>query len=46
MNDFQNTMARFQFGETAAAIPYLRTAVDLRPSSAEAKQFLAEALRK
>ena len=33
-------------GEAAAAIPYLKTAVDLRPSSTEAKQFLAEALKK
>jgi choline-sulfatase len=33
-------------GEAAAAIPYLKAAVGLRPSSTEAKQFLAEALRK
>jgi arylsulfatase A-like enzyme/Flp pilus assembly protein TadD len=33
-------------GESAAAIPYLKAAVDLRPSSTEAKQFLAEALKK
>jgi arylsulfatase A-like enzyme/Flp pilus assembly protein TadD len=33
-------------GETALAIPYLRTAVDLQPASAEAKQFLADALKK
>jgi choline-sulfatase len=33
-------------GESAAAIPYLKTAVEVRPSSDEAKQFLAEALKK
>ena len=33
-------------GDAAAAIPYLKAAVDLRPSSTEAKQFLAEALKK
>lgn len=33
-------------GEAAAAIPYLKAAVDLRPSSTEAKRFLAEPLRK
>ncbi len=33
-------------GEKAAAIPYLQTAVAVDPSSAEAKQFLAEALKR
>ena len=33
-------------GNAAAAIPYLKVAVEVRPSSAEAKQFLTEALRK
>jgi predicted Zn-dependent protease len=33
-------------GEAAAAIPYLKAAVDVRPSSTEARQFLAEALKK
>jgi tetratricopeptide (TPR) repeat protein len=32
-------------GERQAALPYLRTAVDLQPDSAEAKQFLADALK-
>lgn len=33
-------------GEAAAAIPYLKTAVEVQPASAEAKQFLADALKK
>lgn len=33
-------------GDTVSAIPYLKTAVEVRPSSSEAKQFLAEALKK
>ena len=33
-------------GETVAAVPYLQTAVSVQPSSTEAKQFLADALRK
>jgi tetratricopeptide (TPR) repeat protein len=33
-------------GDAASAVPYLRTAVELQPSSSEAKQFLAEALKK
>jgi tetratricopeptide (TPR) repeat protein len=33
-------------GERAAAGPYLKTAVEVQPDSAEAKQFLADALRK
>lgn len=33
-------------GERAAAMPYLKTAVEVRPDSAEAKQFLADAMRK
>src|SRR4051794_5040108 len=32
-------------GENAAAVPYLRMAVEVRPSSTEAKQFLADALK-
>jgi len=32
-------------GEKASAIPYLQTAVTVDPSSAEAKQFLADALK-
>ena len=33
-------------GDAASAVPYLRTAVELQPSSSEAKQFLAEALKR
>src|SRR3954469_2383941 len=33
-------------GNAASAVPYLKVAVEVRPSSAEAKQFLAEALKK
>jgi choline-sulfatase len=33
-------------GERTAALPYLRTAVDVQPDSAEAKQFLADALKR
>ena len=33
-------------GEAAAAVPFLKTAVDVQPSSTEAKQFLADAVRK
>jgi tetratricopeptide (TPR) repeat protein len=33
-------------GEKAAAIPYLQTAVAVQPDSSEAKQFLADALKK
>jgi tetratricopeptide (TPR) repeat protein len=33
-------------GDKAAALPYLQTAVAVEPSSAEAKQFLADALKK
>jgi choline-sulfatase len=33
-------------GDAASAIPYLRTAVDVQPNSLEAKQFLADALKK
>jgi choline-sulfatase len=33
-------------GEKAAAVPYLKTAVNVQPGSAEAKQFLADALKK
>jgi tetratricopeptide (TPR) repeat protein len=33
-------------GENAAAVPYLRIAVEVRPGSSEAKAFLAEALEK
>jgi cytochrome c-type biogenesis protein CcmH/NrfG len=33
-------------GEAAAAVPYLKTAVAVQPSPTEAKQFLAEALKK
>ena len=33
-------------GERAAAVPYLKTAVEVQPDSADAKQFLAEALKK
>jgi arylsulfatase A-like enzyme/thioredoxin-like negative regulator of GroEL len=32
-------------GDNAAAVPYLRVAVDVQPSSAEAKQFLADAIK-
>jgi predicted Zn-dependent protease len=33
-------------GNKASAVPYLRTAVSIDPSSAEAKQFLADALKR
>ena len=33
-------------GEAALAVPYLRTAVAAQPASSEAKQFLADALKK
>jgi tetratricopeptide (TPR) repeat protein len=33
-------------GEGMAALPYLRTAADLQPDSAEARQFLADALKR
>jgi len=33
-------------GERAAAVPYLKTAVEVKPDSAEAKQFLADALKR
>ena len=33
-------------GDAASAVPYLKTAVELQPSSSEAKQFLAEALKR
>ena len=33
-------------GETALAVPYLRTAVEVQPTSEEAKRFLADALSK
>ena len=33
-------------GDAASGIPYLKTAVEVQPASTEAKQFLAEAIRK
>jgi len=33
-------------GDRASAIPYLRTATEVQPDSAEAKQFLADALKR
>ena len=33
-------------GDAASAVAYLKTAVELQPSSSEAKQFLAEALKR
>jgi cytochrome c-type biogenesis protein CcmH/NrfG len=33
-------------GKAAEAVPYLQTAVDVDPKSAEARQFLADALTK
>jgi choline-sulfatase len=33
-------------GDAASGVPYLKTAVEVQPSSSEAKQFLAEALKK
>jgi predicted Zn-dependent protease len=33
-------------GEQVAAVPYLRMAVDVQPDSAEARQFLADALKR
>ncbi|MBW8867094.1 MAG: sulfatase-like hydrolase/transferase [Acidobacteria bacterium] len=33
-------------GDKASAVPYLQTAVSIDPSSAEAKQFLADALKR
>jgi tetratricopeptide (TPR) repeat protein len=33
-------------GDKAAAVPFLQTAVDVQPASSEAKQFLADALKR
>jgi arylsulfatase A-like enzyme/Flp pilus assembly protein TadD len=33
-------------GDAAHAVPYLRTALEIQPASADAKQFLADALKK